>query len=63
MDCGYRPDLVVADLVVVEIKVAERLAPVHEAQIVTYLRAGGWKIGNVPLLRDGIKRRILGLEE
>jgi GxxExxY protein len=46
----------------------ERLAPVQEAQLLTYLRLGGWKIGllvnfNVPVLRDGIVRRVLGLVE
>jgi GxxExxY protein len=66
--CGYRVDLVVADTVVVEVKAVERLAPIHEAQLLTYLRLGGWKAGllinfNVPLLRDGIVRRVLGLEE
>jgi GxxExxY protein len=66
LDCGYRTDLVVADTVVVEVKAVERLAPVHEAQLLTYLRVGGWKVGllinfNVPVLRDGIVRRVLGL--
>jgi GxxExxY protein len=42
--------------------------PVHEAQLMTYLRLGGWKVGllinfNVPVLKDGIRRRVLGLEE
>ena len=58
LDCGYRVDLVVAD----------RLAPVHDARLLTYLRLGGWKVGlpinfNVELLRNGIHRRVLGLEE
>ena len=60
--------MLVADAVVVEVKAVERLAPVHEAQLLTYLRLGGWKIGllvnfNVPVLRDGIVRRVLGLVE
>ncbi len=64
LDCGYRIDLLVADLVVVEIKAVEQLAPVHEAQLLTYLRVGGWKVGllinfNVVLLKDGIRRRVL----
>ena len=68
LDCGYRVDMLVADTVVVEVKAVERLAPVHEAQLLTYLRLGGWKIGlllnfNVPVLRDGIVRRVLGLIE
>jgi len=68
LDCGYRVDLLVADAVVVEVKAVERLAPVHEARLLTYLRLGGWKVGllinfNVPLLRDGIKRRVNGFLE
>jgi len=54
----------VADLVVVEIKAVEALAPIHDAQLLTYLRLGGWKVGllinfNVVVLKDGIRRRIL----
>src|SRR5882672_1797882 len=45
LDCGYRVDLVVADAVVVELKTVDRLAPVHDAQLLTYLRLGGWKVG------------------
>ena len=64
LDCGYRVDLLVADLVVVEIKAIEALAPIHDAQLLTYLRVGGWKVGllinfNVAVLKDGIRRRIL----
>src|SRR2546423_897066 len=44
LECGYRLDLLVAGLVVVEIKAVEALAPVHEAQLLTYLRLGGWRI-------------------
>ena len=68
LDCGYRVDLVVADAVVVEVKVVERLTSVHEAQLLTYLHLGAWKVGllinfNVDVLRHGIIRRVLGLEE
>jgi GxxExxY protein len=64
LGCGYRIDILVADLVVVEIKAMEKLAPVHEAQLLTYLRLGGWKVGllinfNVVVLKEGIYRRIL----
>ena len=45
LDCGFRVDLIVAGAVVVEIKAVERLAPVHDAQLLTYLRLGGWKVG------------------
>jgi len=68
LDSGYRMDLLVADAVVVEIKSVEALIPVHEAQLLTYLKVGGWKVGllinfNVELLRDGIRRKVLRLEE
>ena len=64
LDCGYRLDLLVDKVVVVEIKAVSVIEPVHEAQLLTYLRIGGWKIGllinfNVPVLKNGIRRRIL----
>lgn len=64
LDCGYRLDLLVAESVVVEIKAVEALQPIHDAQLLTYLKLGGWKIGllinfNVSVLKDGIRRRIL----
>ena len=68
LDCGYRIDLLVARRVVLEIKAIESLLPIHEAQLLTYLRLGGWKVGllinfNVTVLKDGIRRRVLNLEE
>ena len=65
LECGYRIDILVADRVVVEVKTVESLAPIHDAQLLTYLRLGGWRIGllinfNVVVLKDGIRRRILG---
>ena len=64
LECGYRIDLLVGGLVVVELKAVERLAPVHDAQLLTYLRIGGWSVGllinfNVAVLKEGIRRRIL----
>ncbi len=64
LDCGYRLDLLVENAVVIEIKAIESIEPIHEAQLLTYLRLGGWKLGllinfNVPVLKDGIRRRIL----
>ena len=64
LDCGYRLDLFVEGTVVVEIKAVETIQPIHEAQLLTYLKLGGWKLGllinfNVPALKDGIRRRIL----
>lgn len=68
LDCGYRLDFLVADLVVVEVKAVEALLPIHQAQLLSYLKLGGWKLGllinfHAPLLREGIKRVVLGLEE
>ena len=68
LDCGYRLDLLVANTVVVEIKAVESLLPIHEAQLLTYLKLGGWKVGllinfNVSVLKTGIRRRVLDLEE
>jgi GxxExxY protein len=68
LDCGYKLDLLVETKVVVELKTVEKIHPVHEAQLLTYLRLGGWQVGlifnfNVPVLKDGIQRRVLGLEE
>jgi GxxExxY protein len=68
LDCGYRLDLVVANAVVLELKAIEAFAPIHDAQLLTYLRLGGWQVGllinfNVPVLRDGIRRKVLGFDE
>ena len=64
VECGYRLDLLIADKVVVEVKAVDALLPIHEAQLLTYLKLGGWEIGllinfNVEVLRDGIRRKIL----
>ena len=64
LDCGYKMDLVVDDAVVLELKCVERIAPVHEAQLLTYLKLSGKRVGllinfNVPLLTQGIVRRVL----
>ncbi|MDT5060376.1 MAG: hypothetical protein QOH63_835 [Acidobacteriota bacterium] len=64
LECGYRLDLLVAGSVVVEVKSVEALAPIHEAQLLTYLRLGGWHVGllinfNVAVLKQGIRRKIL----
>jgi GxxExxY protein len=65
LDLGYRIDLVVEDLVVVEIKSVDGISPVHQAQILSYLKLSGKSIGllinfNVVHLRDGIKRFVNG---
>jgi GxxExxY protein len=64
LDCGYRLDFVVAGKVIVELKAVDGLHPVHEAQLLTYLKLAGCRVGllinfNVPLLKDGIRRRVL----
>ena len=64
IDCGYRTDLLVDDQVIVELKSVDAIAPVHEAQLMTYLRLSQKRVGllinfNVEVLRDGIKRRVL----
>jgi GxxExxY protein len=66
LDCGYRLDFLVAGKVVVEVKGVDALLPIHRAQVLSYLKLGGWKLGlpvnfHVPLLREGIKRVVLGL--
>ena len=65
---GYEMDLLVANSVVVECKSVVAIAPVHEAQLLTYLRLANVKVGllmnfNVVVLKDGIRRRVLNLEE
>lgn len=64
LDAGLRLDLLVEDCVVVELKAVENLLPVHTAQMLTYLKLTGHRLGllinfNVPLIRDGIKRVVL----
>ena len=65
LECGYRMDLLVEKSAVVEIKSIDALAPIHEAQTLSYLRLSGCKLAllinfNVPALKDGIKRFING---
>lgn len=63
IDAGYKIDIMVNDAVIVELKTVERLLPVHQAQLLSYLKMSGKKAGllinfNVPHLRDGIKRLV-----
>jgi len=67
LDIGYRLDLLVDDCVIVELKTAERITPVYEAQIISYLKLSGKSLGllinfKVAHLRDGIKRFVNGSE-
>jgi len=64
LDCGYRLDFLVEQSVIVELKAVEALQPIHEAQLLTYLKLSGCKIGllinfNVPVLKNGLKRMAL----
>ncbi len=64
IECGFRVDFLVGDKLIVEIKAVEALLPVHQAQLITYLKLTGCKLGllinfNVPLLKSGIKRIAL----
>lgn len=63
VDANYGLDFIVEDCIIVEIKSVDRIIPIHEAQLLTYLRLSGKKLGllinfNVPLLKEGIKRLI-----
>ncbi len=64
LDCGYRMDLLVEEIVIVEFKAIDLLMPIHEAQLLTYMRLARKPVGllinfNVPVLKDGIVRRAL----
>ena len=68
LDCGYRVDILVEGVLVIEIKSVEKLLPIHEAQLLTYLKLGGWLLGllinfNVEVLRLGIKRLVNNFTE
>jgi len=68
IDCGYQMDLVVENAVVLELKSCEKIEPIHQAQLLTYLKLSGLKLGlllnfNVPVMRDGIRRIVNALQE
>jgi GxxExxY protein len=63
LECGYRMDIVVNESVIIEIEAVERIIPVHEAQLLSYLKLTGMKVGlllnfHVPVLKSGIKRIV-----
>ena len=65
IDSGYRLDIFVNDKVIIEVKSVERLAPVHDAQIISYLKIANCKVGllinfNVKMVKDGIRRFVNG---
>ena len=68
LDCGYRADLIVEGLVLVEVNAVEDLTPVNDAQLLSYLKLAGLKVGlilnfNVHLMKHGIRRKVLNLDE
>jgi GxxExxY protein len=68
LECGYRVDVVVADRSILELKTVEKLLPIHEAQLLTYLKLSGIRTGLLlnfytTLLKDGIKRMVLSQNE
>jgi GxxExxY protein len=68
LDCGYRLDFLVEQAVVLELKSTDALRPIHEAQLLTCFRLGGWTVGllmnfNVPVLKSGIRRVVLKYED
>ncbi len=66
IDAGYRIDMIIDDAIIVEHKTVERLLPIHEAQLLTYLKMKNCKLGfllnwNVPRMKNGIKRMVNNL--
>ena len=64
LDCGYRVDIFVEDNLILELKSVERIKDIHEAQLLTYMKLAGSKVGllinfNVRVLKDGIRRFVL----
>jgi GxxExxY protein len=64
LSCGYRLDVVIERRLIVEIKSVDHLLPIHEAQLLTYLRLGGMKVGllmnfNCVVLKDGLRRFVM----
>lgn len=68
LDCGYRIDLMVSDAVIVEFKAVDKLLPIHEAQVLSYLKLSGCQVGllinfNVRVLREGVRRFVNGFPD
>jgi GxxExxY protein len=68
IDAGYRVDMIVEKCILIENKTVDHLAPIHEAQLLTYLKLMDYRIGfllnwNVVLMKNGIKRMVNNLEE
>jgi GxxExxY protein len=68
LDCGYRLEILVEDKVIVEVKAVENLAPIHEAQVLSYLKVSGLQVGllinfNVMVLTKGVRRIVSGFPD
>ena len=68
LDCGYRLDVVVEKIILLELKSCEKIEPIHKAQLLTYLKLSGLKVGlllnfNVPVMKDGIVRIVNEFKE
>ena len=68
LDCGYRLDVVVENLIILELKACEQIEPIHKAQLLTYLKLSGLELGlllnfHVPVMKDGIVRLVNQLKE
>ena len=68
LECGYQLDIVVKSTIILELKSCEKIKPIHKAQLLTYLKLSGLKLGlllnfNVPVMRDGIIRMVHELQE
>ena len=68
LECGYRIDLLVERIIIIELKAVEKIDPIHMAQALSYLKLSGCKLGllinfNVRMLKNGIHRIVLNLEE
>jgi GxxExxY protein len=68
IDCGYRMDIVVEDMIILELKSCDKIAPIHRAQVLTYLKLSELNLGlllnfNVRVMRDGIVRVVNHLKE
>ena len=68
IDVGFRVDMIVDGAVIIENKTVDKIAPIHEAQLLTYMKLSQIKLGfllnwNVPLMKDGIKRMVNGVAE
>ena len=64
LDCGYRIDLFVEERVIVELKTIDKLSPIHDAQLLTYMKLANSSVGllinfNVPVLKNGVRRKVL----